>query len=235
MKTIIKCNNLNLQYKNKKILENISFELQENNIVALLGKNGSGKSELLKSIIGMNSNKKGEVYINGFDVHDDFVEAIKKTGIVLSIVDLYNNLTGYQNLKLIADIYDVNENQIMEKVKLLNLESIINEKTENYTISEKKSLMIVRSLLNNPNLLIYDEIFSGLDFQSINIIKKVIFKLKEEKITMIISGHQTSDLKDVCNKYMILEKGKLIEYKNITGKKDLEKIYTGKIEKINKI
>ncbi len=229
MKTILKVENLRFSKQKKEILKNITFNINEGDTVALIGLNGSGKSSLIKTILGLHSRFSGNIFINSYNIKLNFPEAMNLVGGITDEINLYNNLSGYDNLKIPSIIYETENISIMKLVKMLNLEKIINEKVNKYSLGEKKRLMIARSLINDPNILVIDEIFNNLDIESTNIIKKVIKELQIKKVSILISDHNINILNDICNKYIILSEGKILEYKHIRNIKNLEKVYQNKI------
>lgn len=138
---ILKCENLCKKFGKKQILENVSLDIYEGDILGFIGPNGAGKTTTIKLILGLQSIENGKVVINGFDIKKNFEKAIEKVGAIVENPDLYMYLTGYQNLKLIKNMYkDVNDKRIDEVVKLVKLEQRINDKVSKYSLGMRQRL-----------------------------------------------------------------------------------------------
>ena len=253
---ILKCENLTKQFGKKRILNNVSFEMYEGDILAFIGPNGAGKTTTIKLILGLQSITAGTVKINGYDVEKNFTKAIKKVGAIVENPDLYMNLTGRENLKLISNYYNnIPSDRIDEVVKITGLTKRIDDKVSKYSLGMRQRLGIAQALLNHPNLLILDEPTNGLDPEGIKELRELLTKLaKKEKIAIFVSSHNLSELESFCNKVCIIQNGEVIEtteVKNLkrdsddfkyeielsktTGlKKTLEK-YTFEIKEDNKV
>lgn len=212
MKKLLECQNLCKSFGKKQILKNVSFEIDEGDILAFIGPNGSGKTTTIKLILGLQSIDEGKVIINGYDIKKDFVKAISNVGAIVENPDTYMYLTGWQNLKLIANMYKgiTNEN-IMEIVKLVDLEQRINDKVSKYSLGMRQRLGIARALINNPNILILDEPTNGLDPEGIKDLRILLKKLAKEGLGILISSHNLAELESFCNKVLIIDEGTIIE------------------------
>ena len=120
---ILKCENLYKNFGKKQILKNVSFEIYSGDILGFIGPNGAGKTTTIKLILGLQGITQGKVEINGYNIENQFEKAIEKVGAIVENPDLYMYLTGYENLKLISNLYDnIDKNRIDEVVKLVKLE-----------------------------------------------------------------------------------------------------------------
>lgn len=212
MKKLLECQNLCKSFGKKQILKNVSFEIDEGDILAFIGPNGSGKTTTIKLILGLQSIDKGKVIINGYDIKKDFVKAISNVGAIVENPDTYMYLTGWQNLKLIANMYKgITNEKIMEIVKLVDLEQRINDKVSKYSLGMRQRLGIARALINNPNILILDEPTNGLDPEGIKDLRILLKKLAKEGLGILISSHNLAELESFCNKVLIIDEGTIIE------------------------
>ena len=195
MKKLLECQNLCKSFGKKQILKNVSFEIDEGDILAFIGPNGSGKTTTIKLILGLQSIDEGKVIINGYDIKKDFVKAISNVGAIVENPDTYMYLTGWQNLKLIANMYKgITNEKIMEIVKLVDLEKRINDKVSKYSLGMRQRLGIARALINNPNILILDEPTNGLDPEGIKDLRILLKKLAKEGLGILISSHNLAEL-----------------------------------------
>ena len=249
---ILKCENLHKTFGKKEILRKVSMEVYEGDILGFIGPNGAGKTTTIKLILGLQSITQGKVLINGFDVERNFTKAIERVGTIVENPDLYMYLSGYENLKLIANLYkNVDKNRIDEVVKLVGLENRIKDKVSKYSLGMRQRLGIAQAILHKPNLLILDEPTNGLDPEGIKEMRELLVKLaNDEKMGILISSHNLAELDTFCNKICIIKNGEIVETSEIekikknagtsfyifevNEAKNIENILEGKIEILDK-
>lgn len=219
---ILKCNGIYKKIHNKTIIKGVSFIIKEGEILGFIGPNGAGKTTTIKLILGLQKITKGNIQINGYDVEKNFEKAIQKVGSIVENPDLYMYMSGYANLKLVANLYnEVDKKRIDEVVKLVGLENRIKDKVSKYSLGMRQRLGIAQAILHKPNLLILDEPTNGLDPEGIKQVRELIVKLaKEEKMAVMISSHNLSEIENVCNKICIIKNGVVVEENDI---EDLKK------------
>ena len=236
-KLILKCENLHKQFGKKEILKDVCVDIYEGDILGFIGPNGAGKTTTIKLILGLQSITSGKVEINGFDIQKNFVKAIEKVGTIVENPDLYMYLTGYQNLKLIANLYpEVKEDRIQEVVKQVGLENRIHDKVSKYSLGMRQRLGIAQAILHKPNLLILDEPTNGLDPEGMKEMRELLIKLaKKEHMAIFISSHNLAELENFCNKICIIKNGIVVETSRIDEVKKgiLEHIYVVEVENTN--
>src|SRR5574344_1871687 len=125
---VLKCNDLHKKFRGKEVLKGISLELYEGDILGFIGPNGAGKTTMIKLVLGLQSITSGSVYINGYDIKQDFVRAIRRVGAIVENPDFYMYLSGRKNLVLACNSYNISKERIDEVVKLVGLESRIDDK-----------------------------------------------------------------------------------------------------------
>ena len=212
MKKLLECQKLYKSFGKKQILKDVSFEIDEGDILDFIGPNGSGKTTTIKLILGLQNIDKGKVIINGYDVKKDFVKSIERVGAIVENPDTYMYLTGWQNLKLTANLYDnISDEKIKEIVKLVDLEERINDKVSKYSLGMRQRLGIARALINEPNILILDEPTNGLDPEGIKDLRILLKKLAKDGLGILISSHNLAELESFCNKVLIIDNGTIIE------------------------
>ena len=216
-KTILKCENLNKKFGKKQILYDVSFDMNEGDILGFIGPNGAGKTTTIKLILGLQGINGGKVSINGYDIEKQFTKAIEKVGAIVENPDLYMYLTGYDNLKLVKNLYkNIDDNRIDEVVKLVKLENRIKDKVSKYSLGMRQRLGIAQAILHRPNLLILDEPTNGLDPEGIKEMRELLLELaNKEKMAILISSHNLAELDNLCNKVCIIQNGKIIETSDI--------------------
>ena len=248
---ILECKKLCKNFGKKQVLKNVSFELDEGDILGFIGPNGAGKTTTIKLILGLQKISSGSVTINGFDIKKDFEKAIYKVGAIVENPDMYMYLTGRQNLKLIARLYkNITKERIEEVIEISGLKNRIDDKVSKYSLGMRQRLGIAASILHNPNVLILDEPTNGLDPEGIKELRLLLQKLaKEENMAIMISSHNLAELDSFCNKVCIIKNGEIVTSSNISDLKkqvsnnyyvfevdkvkDLYKILEEKIEIIN--
>ena len=235
--TILKCEKICKHFGKKQILNNVSLEVEQGDILGFIGPNGAGKTTTIKLILGLQSIDSGKVEINGYDIEKNFEQAIAKVGTIGENPDLYMYLTGYQNLKLIKNLYkNVDNSRIDEVVKLVKLEQRINDKVSKYSLGMRQRLGIAQALLHKPNILILDEPTNGLDPEGIKELRDLIKHLAEkEKMAIVISSHNLSELESFCNKVTIIKNGTIVETNTISEVKKVEQSYIIELDNINNI
>ena len=210
---ILKCDNLHKSFRKKEILKGVSLNVSSGDILGFIGPNGAGKTTTIKLILGLQKIGSGSVTINGFDIKKNFEKAISKVGAIIENPDLYMYLSGYDNLKLIANLYsNVDKPRIDEVVKLVGLENRINDKVGKYSLGMRQRLGVAQAILHKPNLLILDEPTNGLDPEGIRDLRNLLVKLaKEENMGILISSHNLAELESFCNKVCIIKNGVIVE------------------------
>ena len=234
---ILKCTDICKNFGKKEILKNVSLEIYDGDILGFIGPNGAGKTTTIKLILGLQSIKSGTVSINGYDVKKEFEKAILKVGAIVENPDLYMYLTGYQNLKLIGNMYkEIDKKRIDEVVKLVKLEKRINDKVSKYSLGMRQRLGIAQAILHKPNLLILDEPTNGLDPEGIKELRELLKKLaKKEKMGILISSHNLSELESFCNKIAIIKNGEIVETSKIDEVKKVKQSFIIEIDSLKNL
>lgn len=204
------------------IVNDVSFDLKEGDILGFIGPNGAGKTTTIKLILGLQTLNGGEVKIAGFDLKTDFVKAISNVGAIIENPDLYMYMSGYENLKIVTNLYNIPQTRILEVAKLVGLEKRIYDKVRKYSLGMRQRLGIAQAIIHKPKLLILDEPMNGLDPEGIKDLKELLKKLaNEENMAILISSHLLSELENICNCICIMTEGKIIKKLNINELKEI--------------
>ncbi len=222
--TLVKVEKINKHFGKKHILKDVSFDINEGEILGFIGPNGAGKTTTIKLMLGLQSIDSGKVTINGFDIKKDFEKAIEKVGAIIESPDLYMYLSGKQNLKLIANLYGgISNEELDDLIKLVGLENRINDKVSKYSLGMRQRLGIAAALINKPNVLFLDEPTNGLDPEGIIEVRDLIKKLaKEKKMAILISSHNLSELDNFITDACIIQNGKVVSNCSIKKLKSLD-------------
>ena len=208
MKYKINIENLTKILDQNKVLDNINLEFKEGKIYGIIGRNGSGKSLLFKTICGFLTPTSGKVYINDIDIYQTKTFP-PSTRALIEKPNFINSLTGFENLKLLADIKkDVGIKEIEDTLELVNLQNEKSKKFGKHSLGMKQKLGIASVLMENPKIIILDEPFNGIDKSSIQQIKDYLLKIKSDKI-ILIASHIESDISDLCDEIIEMDLGKI--------------------------
>lgn len=220
---LLEVKNLNKCFGRKKILKDVSFSLSEGEILGFIGPNGAGKTTTIKCILGLQRIGSGSVIINGYNIVDNFSDAISCVGAIVESPDMYMYLSGRKNLEMVARMYKgITKNRINEVIKLVGLENRINDKVSKYSLGMRQRLGIAAALIHNPNLLILDEPTNGLDPEGIKELRILLKSLaKKSNVGILISSHNLAELENFCTDVCIIKGGEIIES---TSVKDVKKV-----------
>ncbi len=215
--TVLEIKNLTKTYGKRKVIDNISLEIQEGEIFGFLGPNGSGKTTTIKMILRLIEKDSGEIKIKGYDNKKEFEKAMEYIGAIVENPDMYNYMSGKDNLKLHARLRNIDEKRIDEVLELVGLKDRAKEKVKKYSLGMKQRLGLALTLLHKPRVLILDEPTNGLDPAGIkqlrNILKEIAHK---DGVAVFVSSHILSEMQLMCDKIAVIDNGKIVKTENIT-------------------
>ena len=221
---VLEVKNINKFFGKKQILKDISFDIEEGEILGFVGPNGSGKTTTIKIILGLQKASSGEVYINGENIKENFENAIKKVGAIVESPDMYMYLSGLDNLKLVANYYNISHDKIDSIVEFVGLKDRIKDTVSKYSLGMRQRLGIAQAILNKPNLLIVDEPTNGLDPSGIIEFRKMLKELaKKEKMSIFISSHNLAEIENICDKVLLINEGEIVSLDVLHEKNDKDK------------
>lgn len=217
MGNIIEITRLTKLYKNGRGVRNIDLTVEKGDVVGLLGPNGSGKTTVMKCILGLNCYAEGEIKVFGKNIHENFEEVMQNTGALVEAPAIYKDLTAYQNLQLQARMYPITDRaQIERALDMVHLLQYKNDKAGRFSLGMKQRLGLAAAFLTNPKLIILDEPVNGLDIEGVVEIREIIKKLSEERgVTFLISSHMSSEIEKTCNKVAVMYEGELIAFDTV--------------------
>ena len=206
----IEIKNVTKKIDKEMVLNDISLSLNSGTIYGLVGRNGSGKSMLLKTICGFVKPDKGYVIVNGEDIYKNNTFP-KNTEALIERPNYLPELTGFENLKMLASINKkIDDTEILNTLKKVNLLDEKDKKFKKYSLGMKQKLGIAQVLMENPDIMILDEPFNGLEEESANKIRKILLEEKEKGKLIIIATHIKEDIDELCNVIFHIDKGKII-------------------------
>lgn len=220
---MIEVKNITKKYGKFIAVDNISFTINEGEIIGLLGPNGAGKTTTMNMITGFIEPTEGEIIIDGYDILKKPQKAKKQIGYMPEGVPLYNDLTVKEFINYMADLKMVNKKERKEKVQKIiestNLQDVQNKLIKNLSRGYKQRVSIAGALVSNPKILILDEPTVGLDPKQITEIRSLI-KILGKEHTIILSSHILSEISQICQKVIIINKGKIVAIDTPTNLED---------------
>ena len=208
---IIEVKNLNLTIKKQKILENVSLSCEEGRIYGLVGRNGSGKTMLMKCICGFIRPDEGEIDVLGKRIGKD-CDFAPDTGIIIETPGFIGHYSGFKNLKLLAAIKKkIDDDKIRKVMEFVGLDPKMKKSVRKYSLGMRQRLGLAQAIMEDPKVLILDEPMNGLDKEGVEDMRKYLLKLREEGKTILIASHSSEDIAVLCDKTYEMEKGIISE------------------------
>jgi len=217
---MIKLSNINKTFKDRQVINDISFEIKPGNIVALIGVNGAGKSTLVRLISTLYKQDTGKIIVDGIDSLKYPVAVRRKIGVLLGgDVALYNLLTARENILYFAELQGVSSKEanarLKELTEMFQMQDYIDRRVDKFSRGMKQKVAFARALIHSPKILLLDEPSTGLDIESIQTIRSFIRACKQEGKTILLSTHNVSEM-ELCDEYIFLKNGRI----SSRGKKD---------------
>lgn len=217
MNELLEVKSLNKQFGDHTVLQDVTFSIKQGEIVGLVGRNGMGKTTLMKCILGLIETSSGSIVFDNDKDYKNKKEKMNKIGYLLDC-KLFENMNAYENIK-IQEMYRGKRYHKAEEKKIIDdILSLVdlkndNKKVRDYSFGMKQRLGLALALLGDTKLLILDEPFVGLDPVGIQIIRDFIIKLSQEKnIAILISSHQLSEIENICDRFMYITNKHLYNY-----------------------
>lgn len=216
MNSILSIKDLEKYYEDSPVLKSINININEGEIYGLLGRNGAGKTTIMKIILGLTKPTKGKVILLGSDTSTDKgKEVLKNVGCIIESPGFYSNLTATENLMIFAKLRGDSENSVKEALKLVNLPYNDKKLFGKYSLGMKQRLAIANAIMHKPKVLILDEPINGLDPIGIAEVRDLIKSLKENGTTILISSHILPELENLADRIGIINDGNLIDEINL--------------------
>jgi len=212
MKKCIEMKNVSKSFDKKLVLDHISFSVAKSEIFGLLGPSGAGKTTMIKILTGQTHVSDGEAFVLGADTRHITDEIYSKIGMVLDDQGLYERLSCYYNLKIFAEIYDINKDNIERVLAQVGLMDAMKKPVSQLSKGMKQRLILARAIMHNPQLLFLDEPTSGLDPATALEIHKLIFELRDSGTTIFLTTHNMAEATKLCDNVALLNEGKIVEY-----------------------
>lgn len=220
MQPILRVQNLVKEYKNGfRAVDNVSFEVGPGEIFGLLGPNGAGKTTIIRTISTVLSFSYGKIEVLGVDNRKEAEKVRQNIGILTTDIGAYERFTGRENLRYFGKLYGLSgknlEKKIDELSSLLDMKDFIDKRAGNYSTGMKQRLAIARSVIHSPKVIIFDEPTSGLDVLASQTVRNFMQHYKDLGRAVVFSTHQMYDAEKLCDRVIIIHKGKMVAYESV--------------------
>jgi len=219
----LEVNNLTKKIGKKLIVENVTFQIEKGEIFGLLGPNGAGKTTIIRMIVHLINRTEGKVVINGHDLDQSFKDAMGEIGAIVENPEFYKYMSGMKNLKhyMRMATREISTERLNEVIRLVGLEQSIHQKVRTYSLGMRQRLGVAQALLHSPSILILDEPTNGLDPQGIREFRDYLRLLVNQGISVLVSSHLLSEMELMCDRFAIIEKGKLTHISRMNESNDM--------------
>ena len=234
MQKLIIVENLSKNYQKKEAVKNISFTINENEILGLLGPNGCGKTTTIAMMLGLLKPSSGNVKIHGQDIEKNRISLLHKMNFISPYIELPKKLTVMENLIVYGNLYSVKK--INERIEYLShklrLNEFINNQTGELSSGQKNRVSLAKALINEPTVLLLDEPTASLDPETGDFVRKFIENIsKEKKMSILLASHNMDEVKRLCKNVLMMNNGVIIDKGTPDdliakhGKKNLEEVF----------
>ena len=234
MENLVEVKNLKKNYGSIEAVKDISFNIKKNEIIGLLGPNGSGKTTTIGMMLGLLKPSNGEILIDGKKIEENRIEILQKINFISPYIELPKKLTVKQNLIVYGKLYNVIDlkNRIEYLVEKLRLSDLLNKLTGELSSGQKNRVSLAKALINNPTVLLLDEPTASLDPEIGDYVRTFLEKYKKEKkISILLASHNMNEVTRLCRSILmmkdgiIIDKGSPEELIKKHGRKNLEEVF----------
>jgi ABC-2 type transport system ATP-binding protein len=235
MEPVISIKNLRKSYGSKHVLKGINLDVYAGQVLGYIGPNGAGKSTTVKILCGLLDDYEGEVKVKGLDLKNNALAVKAMIGYVPELAELYDVLTPMEFLKLMGSLYSLDGrvcvNRIERMMTAFGLQQQLNQRMDTFSKGMKQKVLIASGLLHNPDIIILDEPLSGLDANSVIVIKDLINKLAKDGKTIFYCSHMMDIVEKVSDRIILINEGVIVadgsfeQLKQQEGNTSLEQIF----------
>ena len=226
--------NLSKKYKSSEAVKNISFKINENEIIGLLGPNGCGKTTTIGMILGLLKPTSGKVLINGIDIEKNKISLLHKMNFISPYIELPKKLSVRQNLIVYGKLYSIKNlnEQINYLSNKLRLNELLDKVTGELSSGQKNRVSLAKALINDPEVLLLDEPTASLDPETGDFVRTFIESYKKEKkISILLASHNMDEVKRLCASVLMMKDGSIVDSGapdyliKKHGRKNLEEVF----------
>ncbi len=234
MKKPLEVIGLSKTYNTKEAVKEVSFKVNQNEIIGILGPNGCGKTTTIGMILGLLKPSKGKVLINGVEIENHRVDLLNQLNFISPYIELPKKLTVRQNLEVYGRLYDVNKHK--EKIEYLceklRLYEFIDKLTGELSSGQKNRVSLAKSIINNPKVLLLDEPTASLDPETGDFVRSFLEEYQQEnKTSILLASHNMAEVERLCSSVLMMNKGSIIdegrpeELIKKHGRKNMEEVF----------
>ena len=234
MKKPLEVIGLSKTYNTKEAVKEVSFKVNQNEIIGILGPNGCGKTTTIGMILGLLKPSKGKVLINGVEIENQRVDLLNQLNFISPYIELPKKLTVRQNLEVYGRLYDVNKHK--EKIQYLceklRLYEFIDKLTGELSSGQKNRVSLAKSIINNPKVLLLDEPTASLDPETGDFVRSFLEEYQQEnKTSILLASHNMAEVERLCSSVLMMNKGSIIdegspeELIKKHGRKNMEEVF----------
>lgn len=233
---IINIRNLQKSYGKKQVLHGINLEITPGQIIGYIGPNGAGKSTTIKILCGIIADYEGDITVFGRDLRTQSFEIKQKIGFIPENAVLYESLTPMEFMDFIGEIRGLGSKQTREKgealMMIFEMQANINQRISTFSKGMRQKVLICASLLHNPDLIFMDEPLSGLDANSVIMVKEMLLHLSREGKTIFYSSHLMDVVEKISDRIILTDQGKVVadgsfdDLNKLSNDENLEKMFT---------
>ena len=229
---MVEIKNLSKSYGDKKVVDNLSLNINDGEIYGFIGHNGAGKTTTIKCVIGILSFEEGDIYIDGLSIKDKPLECKKKIAYIPDNPDLYNYMSGVDYLNFIGDVFNVSQDERLKAIdkyaSVFEIKDSLANPIASYSHGMRQKLAIIAAWMHSPDLIIMDEPFVGLDPKASHELKQMMRKFCDNGGSIFFSTHVLEVAEKLCDKVAIIKQGQLIKsgtMEEVKGDSSLESVF----------
>jgi ABC-2 type transport system ATP-binding protein len=209
MNSIIKVDDVTKKFGSDTALNHISIEFEKGKIYGIVGRNGSGKTVLFKTIIGFLKPTSGKVIVGGKEIGKD-IDFANNIGIIIETPGFLKSYSGYKNLEYLASIkHVIGKAEIQKSMQIVGLNPYDKKKVGKYSLGMRQRLGIAQAIMENPDILILDEPMNGLDNKGVKDVREILLNLRDEGKAIILASHNKEDIEVLCDEVYEMDQGNL--------------------------
>ncbi len=234
MKRPLEVIGLSKAYNIKEVVKDVSFKLNQNEIIGILGPNGCGKTTTIAMILGLLKPSKGKVLVSGVEIENQRVDLLDQLNFISPYIELPKKLTVRQNLEVYGRLYDVNKlkTKIDYLTEKLRLYEFIDKLTGDLSSGQKNRVSLAKSIINDPKVLLLDEPTASLDPETGDFVRSFLEEYqKENKTSILLASHNMAEVERLCSSVLMMNKGSIIdegkpeELIKKHGRKNMEEVF----------
>ncbi|WP_067839068.1 ABC transporter ATP-binding protein [Amphibacillus sediminis] len=211
---ILELRDLSISFAGKQVLDRINLKVKKGQIIGYIGPNGAGKSTTVKIILGLIEQYQGDVIVFGQNIRETSVQYKKRIGYVPETGEIYQDLTALEYVTFVGQMYEMKaeliEQKLTDLLELFEMKHVLHSRIETFSKGMKQKLLIIASLIHDPDLIFFDEPLSGLDANSVMIIKELMARLARSGKTIFYSSHIMDVVEKISDRILLLNNGTIV-------------------------